>query len=148
MFPFKFRMFTVVHYLDENNAGLKNKVHHKTMRASSKTCHPPDGLSFDSADVNYSTRNIMRVSNQICILHSYKGVSSPRGSQRPEAPPESGGNRGLWDSGNEGDKIRSNYALMRPSGVGGAMMSVQIFLVISCRGANSFSLISWNSVTK
>lgn len=116
-FLFKFRMFKVVHYLDENNAGLKIKVHHKTMRALSKTCHPPDGLSFDSADVNYSTRNITRLSNQICILHSYwvSGVSSPRGSQRPEAPPESGGNRGLWDS----------------SGVGGAMMSVQIFLVIS-----------------
>ena len=71
-------MFKVVHYLDENNAGLKIKVHHKTMRASSKTCHPPDGLSFDSVDVNYSTRNIMRVSNQICIVRCLlTGLSGP-----------------------------------------------------------------------
>ena len=91
MFPFKFRMFKVVHYLDENNAGLKNKVHHKTMRALSKTCHPPDGLSFDSADVNYSTRNITRVSNQICILHSYWVSPLLAGLSGPKPPQSQGG---------------------------------------------------------
>lgn len=63
------------------------------MRAISKTCHPADGLSLDSADVNYSTRNITRVSYQICILHSYwvspllAGLSDPK---HPQSQGETG----------------------------------------------------------
>ena len=78
-----------------------------------------------------------------------------------EAPGDSsGGNRGLCGSENNKKSeifvfseifvrriFSQSICHVTPVGVGGAMMSVQIFLVISCRGANSYKSNSLNDLT-